>query len=1269
MKKRNYILIIGLIYASAISAFTEKPLLHQDIEIIPDIIRASEVIGNQRIEPSTGIPRAIYSPNYQVNAADPETMARQYLRENSNLLQHRLDLDEFKHINSMETPGGYRVQFIQHKAGYPVYGASIKISLNHDNKVVFVMNGYQRIGSIANVNSLSQLTALEIAKTHIKFDGKPQFENLETVVYANDQLNPRIAHKVNIVPGRGMYGDWEILVDAQSAEIIRAEDKANYLDGVRETGSGWVFDPDPISNAMTFYGQPQFSDMGDADTDSLTAQLKTVELENIGFDGTDYLLSGPYASIIDVEAPFTGYHSQPSSDFHFTRSEDPFEAVNTYYHIHHSMKYLNEDLGFDVMPYQYEGGVHFDPRALNGDNNAYFSSSTGWVAFGAPASNVDSGEDHAVILHELGHAIHDWITNGGLSQVDGLSEGLGDYWAQSYTRSLGIFDPADTQYDYFGQWGLQPLGGPTLRVTDFPNHYPEGLGGEVHYDGQLWSSSLMSIYDQIGRTATDTDCWEGISMTDYNSNQVDAAFAFIQADQDLYAGANLSSILPVFIARGYLPGPIIAMFESDVTGGPGPLTVNFEDRSFVFPGPITNWDWDFNNDGIIDSQDQNPTHIFTEPGLYSVSLLVSDGENSHSITEIDYISVNGGILVYEGEPDGTDYSGTYINSLLNGMGIETSYSNRLWSSLIGYDAIFVSLGNIGEQGNTGTFLDDAMGASIMNYASAGGNVYIEGGSTMGGLAMFGYPEYETFWELFGIENANIVFDSHAISGLLGQSATITEGISFYASLQISNWYPDIIMPNETGLIAFVENELGNVAVQNQGAFGQKTFYCSYSLAGLVDGDLQNTRQQYLMKILEFFEVPLLVPAFATSVSSGHAPLTVEFTDASTANPAAVSWQWDFNNDGVIDSELQSPLWIYEEPGDYSVSLTVMNDETTQSIVLEDVIHVFNGESALYFEGNDNYVVLSASETLNMIDGFTVEDWINPTGWGDMNDGDGRIIDKNYFRLFLNKSGSSQFADSSLVLIIKHQDGTLSKFNTPANYISLNGWQYVAATYNAMESEAHIYINGIDRTSVIAAASGVIKDHSEYELIIGNSRSHNRAFDGRLDELRFWDIVLSAEEIASRMEIYLEGNEEGLVGYWQMNEATGSAIEDLSGNGNHGLIYNSSWAQGTDFVVPVAYDGDVVEPITHLLLSNYPNPFNPSTTIQYALPSSSGVEIDVYNIQGKLINSVSLENQTAGWHQLVWNAVNQSGFSQSAGIYFCRIQTESEVQNIKMLLLK
>jgi PKD repeat protein len=81
----------------------------------------------------------------------------------------------------------------------------------------------------------------------------------------------------------------------------------------------------------------------------------------------------------------------------------------------------------------------------------------------------------------------------------------------------------------------------------------------------------------------------------------------------------------------------------------------------------------------------------------------------------------------------------------------------------------------------------------------------------------------------------------------------------------------------------------------------------------------------------------LAPAsgFSAEPVSGTTPLTVQFTDRSGGDP--VSWAWDFENDGVVDSTEKSPLFTYENPGTYDVSLTVSNAAGSNTMVKEAYI--------------------------------------------------------------------------------------------------------------------------------------------------------------------------------------------------------------------------------------------------------------------------------------------------------------------------------------------
>ncbi|MBN1194170.1 MAG: PKD domain-containing protein, partial [Methanomicrobiaceae archaeon] len=72
-----------------------------------------------------------------------------------------------------------------------------------------------------------------------------------------------------------------------------------------------------------------------------------------------------------------------------------------------------------------------------------------------------------------------------------------------------------------------------------------------------------------------------------------------------------------------------------------------------------------------------------------------------------------------------------------------------------------------------------------------------------------------------------------------------------------------------------------------------------------------------------FSVQPPTAAFSADVTSGDAPLAVQFTDQSTGD-APLTYAWDFDNDGTVDSTEQNPAFTYNTPGAYSVSLTVTN---------------------------------------------------------------------------------------------------------------------------------------------------------------------------------------------------------------------------------------------------------------------------------------------------------------------------------------------------------
>jgi hypothetical protein len=93
------------------------------------------------------------------------------------------------------------------------------------------------------------------------------------------------------------------------------------------------------------------------------------------------------------------------------------------------------------------------------------------------------------------------------------------------------------------------------------------------------------------------------------------------------------------------------------------------------------------------------------------------------------------------------------------------------------------------------------------------------------------------------------------------------------------------------------------------------------------------------------------------------------------------------------------------------------------------------------------------------------------------------------------------------------------------------------------------------------------------------------------------------------------------------------------------------------------------PVSFQLYHNYPNPFNPVTTIRYDLPDASQVKLEVYNVLGQRVATLVDESQEAGQHQVDWNSVDSDGRPVASGIYFYRLTADEYIETKKMMLLK
>jgi len=90
---------------------------------------------------------------------------------------------------------------------------------------------------------------------------------------------------------------------------------------------------------------------------------------------------------------------------------------------------------------------------------------------------------------------------------------------------------------------------------------------------------------------------------------------------------------------------------------------------------------------------------------------------------------------------------------------------------------------------------------------------------------------------------------------------------------------------------------------------------------------------------------------------------------------------------------------------------------------------------------------------------------------------------------------------------------------------------------------------------------------------------------------------------------------------------------------------------------------------YAVMSNYPNPFNPQTTIIYELNVGGNVELAVYNMLGQQIISLVNGFVEAGDYNMVWNSTDTNGNEVSSGIYLLKLTTENQVVSNKITLLR
>jgi hypothetical protein len=279
---------------------------------------------------------------------------------------------------------------------------------------------------------------------------------------------------------------------------------------------------------------------------------------------------------------------------------------------------------------------------------------------------------------------------------------------------------------------------------------------------------------------------------------------------------------------------------------------------------------------------------------------------------------------------------------------------------------------------------------------------------------------------------------------------------------------------------------------------------------------------------------------------------------------------------VLDGHGIEPPVISVTP--YSLSVDILSGQTIiepfsinntgGSDLLFEIYVVDSSQNfALEFDGTDDFVSVPDNAALDIQDELTIEFWFFIEGESGGNNFQRPVAKGNStttngaFSVYVKDItdptdiGFRFISSSNVTYDIWNQN--LPNYN--------NGWHHVAGTYSNSEDLGCLFLDG-NLVYTLNIPGNVQIRNTNDPFTVGDANGE-RPFNGKIDEVRLWNIARTQEEIQQNMYNELSGNVYGLVGCWNFNEGDGFTAFDISPNGNHGTLENGvGW---TDITAPVS----------------------------------------------------------------------------------------------------
>lgn len=545
-----------------------------------------------------------------VDSSHAKSFALQHL---PNLQKAQANLQLIDHRKS---PYSHHYTFEQVFDGIPVYGSQVKVNVNNEGEVFSLFdNSYETRDwpAYGISNTVGDMDAVELLNSAGLNPGAQEIEWRKEIYYVPGEGFPVAVVRASVYdPGNASY--YEYLVTDEGKILLENDLSVRFMPQ-DSLVAAYVFNPDPLTTANQAYGG-LYQDFDDADTPALNDERQAVQMV-VQFDNGEFQLTNDVVKIVDQAKPDHDPATSTVPVFDFLRGNDNFEDVNAYYHIWNFNRYINTTLGFeDLATFQ----LRVDARGNEDDNSYFVSTDPPRIFFGI--GGVDDAEDADVVIHEYGHAISYSAapgTNAGFER-QALDEGFGDYLAASYSRNLEPYRWGDVFiWDGHNEFWKG-------RVANNSRFYPDDLNKtSIYSSGEIWSSALMEIWEELGREVTDEMVI--LSMYSYTQNMgmQDAGQLLLQTEQQVSGGAHFTTVYSILLNRGLVPE-----IENSIVGSLDFLEENGEIAVFLSEGAKGSIISVYNSIGQLVGQVSGinekvyflPREWFTASGVYIVEAQV-----------------------------------------------------------------------------------------------------------------------------------------------------------------------------------------------------------------------------------------------------------------------------------------------------------------------------------------------------------------------------------------------------------------------------------------------------------------------------------------------------------------------------------------------------------------------------------------------------------------------------------------------------------------------